>query len=85
MPAYARAIVGGVMYGPALLGHDADNPAQPSQSDSAPFVPRSLVIDQAAYDWEGDDANDGTPLLAAGLARAPAGAISNRGGHSKCV
>jgi isoamylase len=47
---YARAIVGGATYGPALLGHDADNPALPSQADSAPFVPRSLVTDQAAYD-----------------------------------
>ena len=45
---------GGVTYGPALLGHDADDLAQPSQADSAPFVPRSLVIDQAGYDWEGD-------------------------------
>ena len=44
---YARAIVGGVMYGPALLGHNAGTPAQPSQADSAPFVPRSPVIDQA--------------------------------------
>ena len=51
---YARAIAGGVTYGPALLGHDVDNPAQPSHADSAPFVPRSLVTDQAAYDWEGD-------------------------------
>jgi len=51
---YARAIVGGVTYDPAVFGHDAHNPAQPSQADSAPFVPRSLVIDQADYDWEGD-------------------------------
>ena len=42
-----------VTYDQALLGHDpADPPAE--QADSAPYVPRSLVIDQPAYDWEGD-------------------------------
>ena len=51
---YARAIVGGVTYGPALLGHDPDDPAKPGQADSAPFVPRSVVIDSGGYDWEGD-------------------------------
>jgi isoamylase len=51
---YARAIAGGVTYGPALLGHDPDDPAKPGQADSAPFVPRSLVIDTDGYDWEGD-------------------------------
>jgi isoamylase len=54
---YARAVVGGVTYDPALLAHDPDDPAKPGQADSAPFVPRSLVIDQEGYDWEGD-----TPL-----------------------
>ena len=51
---YARAIAGGVTYNPALLGHDPDDPAKPGQGDSAPFVPRSLVIDTEGYDWEGD-------------------------------
>jgi len=51
---YARAIRGSVAFGPALLGHDQDDPSRPSQVDSAPYVPRSLVIDQASYDWEGD-------------------------------
>jgi glycogen operon protein len=51
---YARAIAGGVTYHPALLGHDPDDPAKPGQADSAPFVPRSLVIDTDGYDWEGD-------------------------------
>jgi glycogen operon protein len=43
---YARAVVGDVTVNPALRG---DNDA-----DSAPFVPRCLVTDQAGYDWEGD-------------------------------
>jgi isoamylase len=51
---YARAIAGGVTWDPALLGHDKDNPGRPSQADSAPFVPRSLVTDVAGYDWAGD-------------------------------
>ncbi|MGH3244655.1 MAG: glycogen debranching enzyme, partial [Trebonia sp.] len=51
---YARAIRGSVTFDRALLGHDPDDPARPSQADSAPYVPRSLVIDQADYDWEGD-------------------------------
>jgi isoamylase len=53
---YARAISGAVTYGDALLGHDPADPAKPSGMDSAPQVPRSLVIDLSgqAYDWEGD-------------------------------
>ena len=51
---YARAITGSVTYHQALLGHDPDDPAEPSQADSAPFVPRSLVTDASGYDWEGD-------------------------------
>jgi isoamylase len=51
---YARAIVGSVTFDQALAGHDADDPTKPSQADSAPFVPRSLVIDGSGYDWEGD-------------------------------
>jgi glycogen operon protein len=51
---YARAVRGSVTYGKALAGHDVDDPSQPSELDSAPFVPRSLVVDHAGYDWEGD-------------------------------
>ena len=51
---YARAIAGSVTYDQALLGHQPDDPAKPSQADSAPFVPRSLVTGGSGYDWEGD-------------------------------
>src|SRR5882724_6679872 len=54
---YARAYHGQVRYGPQVQGHDAANPDGPSTLDSATQVPRSLVIDASAYDWEGD-----TPL-----------------------
>jgi isoamylase len=43
---YARAIVGSVTFNEALRGENA--------ADSAPFVPRSVVIDGTDYDWEGD-------------------------------
>jgi isoamylase len=54
---YARAVSGTVTFVPALLGHDPDDPGRPSDGDSAPFVPRSLVTDPSGYDWAGD-----TPL-----------------------
>jgi isoamylase len=49
---YARAIVGGVQWDPALDGADP--------GDSAPFVPRS-VVSAAPFDW-GDDRPPGTAL-----------------------
>jgi isoamylase len=51
---YARAITGDVTWDKALVGHDPDEPGKPGAADSAPFVPRSLVVDGSAYDWEGD-------------------------------
>src|SRR6201986_114886 len=50
----AMAISGSVTFDQALLGYDPADPSRPGHADSAPYVPRSLVIDQAAYDWEGD-------------------------------
>jgi isoamylase len=50
---YARAFTGQVTYGEELLGHDAADPAKPSELDSRDNVPRSLVTD-SEYDWEGD-------------------------------
>jgi isoamylase len=51
---YARAIAGEVEWNPALNGGEADNPSQPDGADSAPYMPKSLVVDAADYDWEGD-------------------------------
>ena len=46
---YARAIVGAVEHTPAIFGHviarDGSATAEPNAEDSAPFVPRSVVID----------------------------------------
>ncbi len=55
---YARAIRGTMTWDESLLGHEPDDESKPSSTDSAPYVPRSVVIDSADYDWEGD-----APLL----------------------
>jgi glycogen operon protein len=52
---YARAITGNVRWHPAVYGFDPlapDGPADPR--DSAIFVPKSVVVDRAGFDW-GDD------------------------------
>jgi glycogen operon protein len=41
---YARAIQGEVRFGPEVLGYDPADPSRPSAVDSAPHVPRSLVV-----------------------------------------
>jgi glycogen operon protein len=50
---YARAIAGDVTWGQEVLGYDPANPDSPSQLDSAPCVPRSLVVADG-FDWAGD-------------------------------
>jgi isoamylase len=50
---YARAVAGEVRWDPAVYGHAADNPDVADDTDSAPFVPRSVVVDDH-FDW-GDD------------------------------
>ncbi len=53
---YARAFAGSVAWDDAVLGYRPGDPAgdpMPDGRDSAPFVPKSVVIDPA-FDWEGD-------------------------------
>ena len=50
---YARAIEGEVTWDPAVFGHRLDNPDQRNDDDSAPFVPRSIVVDPD-FDWGTD-------------------------------
>jgi glycogen operon protein len=51
---YARAIAGPVIHDPALLPYvSADEPDIASDTDSAPYVPRSVVVDPY-FDWEND-------------------------------
>jgi isoamylase len=47
---YARAISGGVTFGPEVLGYAADGPGAPSALDSAGHMPRSLVVD-GTFAW----------------------------------
>jgi len=53
---YARAIAGAIQWSDALFAYEIGHPEEDlsfSQVDSAPFVPKSVVVD-AAFDWEGD-------------------------------
>ena len=57
---YARAVSGEVQWGPAVLPYVLDNPDEQSTEDSAPYVPRGIVVDPA-FDW-GNDRAPRTPL-----------------------
>ncbi|MEO5919306.1 MAG: glycogen debranching protein GlgX [Candidatus Limnocylindrales bacterium] len=51
---YAKAIEGPITWDPAVFPYRFDDPdGSPSEEDSAPFVPRSVVVDPD-FDW-GDD------------------------------
>jgi isoamylase len=50
---YARAVDGTVVDHPSIFGPSAADPMQPDEEDSAPYVPRSVVVDPA-FDWEDD-------------------------------
>jgi isoamylase len=50
---YARAIDGDVSWNQSVFGHQADNPDQRNDDDSAPSVPRSVVVNPY-FDWGSD-------------------------------
>ena len=50
---YARAVAGEVRWDPAVYGHAPDDPDRADGNDSAPLVPRSVVV-VADFDWGGD-------------------------------
>ena len=56
---YAKAITGAPTWDTALFGYPPGDPDGPSALDSAPFMPRSLVVDPS-FDWA-DDAPPGIP------------------------
>ena len=57
---YAKAVEGGVRWNPAVYGYAGTDPDGPAdESDSAPYVPRSVVINPF-FDW-GDDRPPRTP------------------------
>jgi isoamylase len=53
---YAKAISGTIQWHDALFGYKPGHPDHDlsfNEADSAPFIPRSVVVD-TAFDWEGD-------------------------------
>lgn len=53
---YAKAVTGFIKWNDALFGYEMGNPAEDlsfSTVDSAPFIPKSAVINPH-FDWEGD-------------------------------
>ncbi len=53
---YAKAVAGTLAWNDAFFGYRLDDPAgdgKPDDRDSAPYVPKSVVVDPA-FDWEGD-------------------------------
>lgn len=53
---YGKKLVGKLIWNKAIFGYDVDSPEKDlsfSALDSAPYVPKSVVIDDA-FDWEGD-------------------------------
>jgi glycogen operon protein len=50
---YARAIAGAVNWNPAAFGRAPDDPDRADETDSAPYVPRSILA-AGEFDW-GDD------------------------------
>jgi isoamylase len=50
---YAKAIEGDIRWDEAVYGHHWADPDQRNDTDSAPYVPRSVVINPF-FDWDGD-------------------------------
>ncbi len=57
---YAKAITGDIEWGEEVYGHSQDDLDARDDRDSAPFMPKSVVIDPI-FDW-GDDSPPNTPL-----------------------
>ncbi len=53
MDPYAKAIEGDLRLDPAIFSHVGSDDLGMNQLDSAPFVPRSIVVDYE-FDWKGD-------------------------------
>ena len=52
---YGKAVAGDVRWDESLFGYDRADPAKPSRTDSAPSMPRNVVINPY-FDWTGDHA-----------------------------
>ncbi|MER7008539.1 glycogen debranching protein GlgX [Dactylosporangium sp. NPDC000555] len=56
---YAKAIDGDINWDPAVYGYDFTDPERMSTADSAPFMPKAVVVNPY-FDW----ANDAAPRVA---------------------
>jgi glycogen operon protein len=48
---YARAVTGTVTFGPEVLGYSGSGQDVPNEADSAPYVPRSVVVADDSFPW----------------------------------
>jgi isoamylase len=48
---YARAVSGTVTFGPEVLGYSGSDQEVPNEVDSAPYVPRSVVVADEPFGW----------------------------------
>lgn len=54
---YGKKLTGVLIWNKAIFGYDLDSPEKDlsySTLDSAPYVPKSVVVDDNDYDWNGD-------------------------------
>lgn len=54
---YGKKLVGKLIWHKAIFGYDTDSPDKDlsfSTLDSAPYVPKSVVVDDNDFDWEND-------------------------------
>lgn len=54
---YGKKLVGTLIWNKAIFGYDIDSPDKDlsfSELDSAPYVPKTVVVDDNDYNWEGD-------------------------------
>lgn len=52
---YARELRGDFVWDPAVFGHSGDDDLTRDDRDSAPFVPKAVVVDPA-FDWDAEEA-----------------------------
>ena len=50
---YAKAVDGDVEWHPAVYGYELDDPSRMSEADSAPYVPKGVVVNPY-FDWGND-------------------------------
>ena len=58
---YGKKLVGKLIWHKAIFGYDTDSPDKDlsfSELDSAPYVPKSVVVDDKKFDWSGDTPPD---------------------------